>query len=142
MGPNTPDLNLAVSTLSKYFEVGDYVKVVEGDHQGDVGYVMSVDFGRGPKWNKDSTARVLASSITTEFSVRIENLQLTAQKADTVIEMDGFTVGELVALDSRGGNSRGVITRLEAGTRAVVLGSDGRKFEVALQELTTLKDGK
>mmetsp|Transcript_43192 Transcript_43192/g.93120 ORF Transcript_43192/g.93120 Transcript_43192/m.93120 type:complete len:1169 (+) Transcript_43192:156-3662(+) len=132
------DLELATSTLCKYFEKGDYVKVLAGQNGGETGYVLSVDYAGGQPWNSESKAVVLKENMTGEVKVRLDLLRLTAEKPDMVMEKDGFRVGQLVGL--HGNAARGVIVVLRgngAGS-AGVLKSDGHRSYFALAELTPL----
>jgi len=85
-------------------------------------------------WGYNATARVLSTSISSEFTARIDHLQLTAQKADPQDVIGEFAVGRLVRLEGRQ-NSRGLIVRLEAGTRALVLCTDGTKHDVSFGDM-------
>lgn len=135
------DLELAVSTLSKYFEVGDYVKVIGGARHGEVGYVMKLIFPT-VKWRKDSSAVVLNSDLTAEFEVPLDKLRLTAERSEAVYFMDDFKLGDLVALPGRM-DARGVLTRIEStgsgvGIAEVLLPSSER-IRVKLSEVAALK---
>mmetsp|Transcript_21739 Transcript_21739/g.48679 ORF Transcript_21739/g.48679 Transcript_21739/m.48679 type:complete len:1522 (+) Transcript_21739:74-4639(+) len=121
------DLMIGIAFLHKYFEIGDYVKAVNGPYQGDAGFVVSVNFGKSMYWDMNTTVTVLSTSLSVEFTARIDDIRLSAQRTDCQEVVGEFSVGQLVAIDIGGGVKRGVIVRLEANSRAVVLGTDGRK---------------
>lgn len=129
-------ISLAVNILCKYFEVGNYVKVVAGENQGDTGYITRVELGGSNEneWGPRATARVLSQSCVNEFSVKLDCLRLTTEKATPLDSIGEFRIGQLVHISGHAEN-RSIIVRLEAGSRAIVLGADGRKLCVDFAEL-------
>mmetsp|Transcript_86247 Transcript_86247/g.279201 ORF Transcript_86247/g.279201 Transcript_86247/m.279201 type:complete len:1268 (-) Transcript_86247:78-3881(-) len=128
------ELNISISLLSKYFQVGDYVKAIGGENEGDTGYVLKVMLDDKKGWGYNAMARVLSMSVTGEFNARIDHLRLTAQRPDPQDTVGEFSVEQLVRLEGRQ-NSRGMIVRLEAGARAIVLTTDGKKHDVSFGDL-------
>eukprot|EP00440_Ansanella_granifera_P016863 gb/GFBE01018324.1/.p1 GENE.gb/GFBE01018324.1/~~gb/GFBE01018324.1/.p1 ORF type:complete len:1512 (+),score=383.19 gb/GFBE01018324.1/:1-4536(+) len=131
------DLSIAARRLSKYFEVGNYVKVVGGDNDGDTGHVTRVDLesdGDQKVWGPNCSARVLTLGCTQEFGVKICDLRLTIERPNPQEEVGEFKIEQLVQVAGRGEN-RAMIVRLEADSRAVILGQDGERFSVNFAEL-------
>jgi len=118
------EISIDTGVLSKYFEVGDYVKAVSGENVGDVGYITKVVLQEGGAWGYNAYAKVLSSGISGEFKARIDHLQITAQKSDPQDKVGEFAVGQLVRLDGR---TNGLVVRMEANARAIVLTTDGKK---------------
>ncbi|CAJ1370621.1 unnamed protein product [Effrenium voratum] len=127
------DVSIAVSRLCKYFEVGDYVNVISGEHEGDAGHVEQVDLGPQKQWGAHATARILAADYTS-FRASLNDLKRGLERPEARDEVGEFKVGQLVMVSGHSEN-RAVVIRLEAGDRAMVLGQDGSKLYVSLAEL-------
>lgn len=130
-------LTMESSQLAKYFEVGDYVKVLAGEHAGDTGFVLQIladEKSKKVEWGRNTTAKVVSSCVSSEFVVKIDNLRLTTQKPQPQDAEGEFRVGNLVYYNT-GAESRGIIVRLEAKTRVLVLGLDGNKHSADISQI-------
>ena len=126
-------MSFSVSILSKYFAVGDFVKVLDGAHKGDTGYILKVLLGPpDEEWGMQTMAIVLSSSLGEDFKVYIDLLRKTTQKAETKDESGEYHVEQMVRVD---GQSFGIIVRLEGNNRAWVLMANGEKRMSTLGEL-------
>ncbi|CAK0823220.1 unnamed protein product [Prorocentrum cordatum] len=125
--PSSISMSLEVAILSKYFEIGDYVKVLAGEHEGDTGYVVKVVFNKQSVWDINTAAMVLSPTCSSEFKVRVDHLQLTCEDADPQDEKNEFQVGQLVRLDGQN-DSRALIIRIEANSRVVVLATNNKTY--------------
>eukprot|EP00441_Pelagodinium_beii_P041844 CAMPEP_0197631774 /NCGR_PEP_ID=MMETSP1338-20131121/8832_1 /TAXON_ID=43686 ORGANISM="Pelagodinium beii, Strain RCC1491" /NCGR_SAMPLE_ID=MMETSP1338 /ASSEMBLY_ACC=CAM_ASM_000754 /LENGTH=1441 /DNA_ID=CAMNT_0043203305 /DNA_START=30 /DNA_END=4356 /DNA_ORIENTATION=+ len=128
------DVNIAVTRLSKYFEVGSYVKILGGENTGDTGYVTQVELPADKSWSLNTTAKVLSSSCEQEFRVKVDDLQKTIEKAAAIEEAGEFKLEQMVHIAGRG-ESRAVIVRLETESRALLLLQDGHKQSADIREL-------
>jgi len=134
-------INISVTRLCKYFEVGDYVKIVAGENLGETGYITKVELGSANEWSLTATASILSSTIAAEFRVKLDHLRLTNEKTVPQDFSGEFKVGQLVQVAGRSEN-RGIIVRLEADARAVILGADGKKHGVDFAELDPIPVSK
>eukprot|EP00927_Polykrikos_kofoidii_P038865 TRINITY_DN33309_c0_g1_i1.p1 TRINITY_DN33309_c0_g1~~TRINITY_DN33309_c0_g1_i1.p1 ORF type:complete len:1399 (-),score=245.73 TRINITY_DN33309_c0_g1_i1:350-4546(-) len=126
-------LDLATSRLCKYFESGDYVKVLSGEREGDTGHVLKIFLGPpNEEWGPKTMALVLSISLATEFKVRVEHLRRTVEKATPQDRVDEFFVSQLVRLE---GQETGMLVRLEPNQRAWVLLKNGEKVIASFGEL-------
>lgn len=125
------DLSISTTRLCKYFEIGDYVTVLSGDHKGDAGHVEKVDLGPQNEWGSHVTAHILASDYTS-FRTSLNDLQKSFERPETRRSNGDFAVGQLVSV---GKDTRALIVRLEADDRALVLDIDGVKQYLTLKEL-------
>eukprot|EP00931_Biecheleriopsis_adriatica_P049247 TRINITY_DN28482_c0_g1_i1.p1 TRINITY_DN28482_c0_g1~~TRINITY_DN28482_c0_g1_i1.p1 ORF type:complete len:1525 (+),score=381.40 TRINITY_DN28482_c0_g1_i1:481-4575(+) len=129
------DLSIAVSRLCKYFEVGNYVKVVSGEKNGDTGFVTRLELlGPEKSWGPDASARILSLGCTEEYSAKLVDLRLTCEKPDPQDRVGEFKVEQLVQIAGHAEN-RAIIIRLEVDSRAVCLCSDGEKVCVSFADL-------
>jgi len=110
------------------------VKVIAGQREGDTGYVLKVMLDKDGGWGYNAMARVLSTNMHNEFNVRIDHLRLTVQKPEPQDSHGEFRVKQLVRLEGRQ-NSRGLIVRIEASSRAIVLTTDGAKHDVSFGDL-------
>ena len=130
------DLSIATSRLCKYFEIGDYVTVLNGDHAGDAGHVEQVELGTSNSWGSHATARILASDYSS-FRASLNDLRRSLERPETHNKVGEFEIGQLVLVLNH--DTRAIIVRLEAGDRAMVLGINGVKSYVSLAELQPLQ---
>jgi len=126
-------LPIAVIRLCKFFEVGDYVNVVSGDHKGDAGHVEFVNLGPKNEWGPHATAQILTSSYTS-FEANLNDLRRGYEQPVTFENIGEFRVGQLVMVAGCS-ESRAMIARLEAGSRAFLLSQDGTKIFADVAEL-------
>ncbi|CAK9071225.1 Putative transcription elongation factor SPT5 homolog 2 [Durusdinium trenchii] len=124
----TSELSIANSRLCKYFEIGDYVTVMSGDHVGDAGHVEQVELGPSKTWGSHATARILTADYSS-FRASLNDLRRSRQKPESHQKVGEFRVGQLVSWAHLMG------TRDQAGDRAMVLGPNARKTYVSLAEL-------
>eukprot|EP00913_Durusdinium_trenchii_P035397 g33125.t1 len=132
----TSELSIANSRLCKYFEIGDYVTVMSGDHVGDAGHVEQVELGPSKTWGSHATARILTadySSFRASLNDPWPRRRRRGMRDESHQKVGEFRVGQLVMV--AGQDTRAIIVRLEAGDRAMVLGPNARKTYVSLAEL-------
>jgi len=131
------DISFARDMLSKYFGVGDYVKVLGGEHMGDTGHVIKVIAGPpGNEWGMSATAMVAtvtADVCTREFKVFIDQLRRTVERACAQEQVGEFFAMQLVKVNR--GEATGVLLRLEANQRAKVLLTTGERKMVTFGEM-------
>ncbi|KAK2179528.1 hypothetical protein NP493_486g02048 [Ridgeia piscesae] len=105
MLPKHKDLNEPLefpgNELRKYFRMGDHVKVIKGQYEGDTGLIVRVQ----------ENMVVLFSDLTMhELKVRTKDLQQCTEMATGVDSMGQFQFGDMVQIDPQ---TVGVIVRLE-----------------------------
>eukprot|EP00439_Symbiodinium_sp_Y106_P033704 s243_g4.t1 len=127
------DMSISTLRLCKYLEVGDYVNVIAGEHKGDAGHVERVDLGPKREWGPHTVVQVLTSDFSS-FRASVNDLHKGIEKPETTDQIGEFHVGQLVMVAGRS-EGRAIITRLEAGSRALVLGQDGVQGYADLAEL-------
>ncbi|CAE7915252.1 unnamed protein product, partial [Symbiodinium necroappetens] len=127
------DMSISTVRLCKYLEVGDYVNVIAGEHKGDAGHVERVDLGPNREWGPRTVVQVLTSDFSS-FRASVNDLRKGIEKPETTDQIGEFHVGQLVMVAGRS-EGRAIITRLEAGSRALVLGQDGVQGYADLAEL-------
>lgn len=127
------EISIAIAVLSRYFEIGDYVQVIGGEHEGDTGNILKIQLAeKGAAWGWGTTAVVLSNTMVGEFRARVAHLRKSVVRPAPQDEVDEWHVGQLVRLEGRW---TGVIVRMEANARAIVLVTDGRKIVVSFGEL-------
>jgi len=118
---------VAQERLSKYFELGDHVKSYCGEHIGNSGYVVQVNLrDTEPRWGFGATATVVAMSgdLAAEWKGVLNHIRITVERAAPQEEIGEYRVGDIVKFGNR--NSVGLIIRLEAGRRALILDSNAQ----------------
>ena len=122
-------LEFQAHELRKYFAVGDHVKVIGGQYEGDTGLVVRVD----------EKQIVIFSDLTMhEIKLFPKDLQLCTDMATGVDSMGQFQLGDLVQLDAQ---TVGVITRLEK-EYFQILNMHGKMVQVKHQAVTKRRDSK
>ncbi|PRW59844.1 transcription elongation factor SPT5-like protein 1 [Chlorella sorokiniana] len=87
--------------LSKYFESGEHVKVVHGQHEGETGMVVRVE---------TPVAYVFTDSSHQEIKVFVRDLTLAVATASSADSLGGYEMHDLVVLDN---TTVGVIVNVE-----------------------------
>eukprot|EP00930_Biecheleria_cincta_P093180 TRINITY_DN8337_c0_g1_i1.p1 TRINITY_DN8337_c0_g1~~TRINITY_DN8337_c0_g1_i1.p1 ORF type:complete len:1569 (-),score=350.11 TRINITY_DN8337_c0_g1_i1:212-4381(-) len=128
------ELSIAATRLCKYFEVGNYVKILSGPNVGDTGHITKVEVDNGGSWTPDTAARVISFSLSTEFRVRVDDMRLTVEKPQPKDRVGEFRVGQLVCIAGQN-FTHAIIVRLEADSRAWVLAHDSKKLLVDFAEI-------
>lgn len=129
------ELHFAIDVLSKYFEVGDHIKVVAGEHEGDTGHIVKVFLEKTPHgdvWGPGAYVAVVSDTLEGDFKVRVNHVRLSLERPEMVDKLDEFSLGKLVRV---GGNQVCLLTRIEARSRAWVLTSENIKRCVSFGEL-------
>ncbi|XP_062504136.1 transcription elongation factor SPT5-like [Corticium candelabrum] len=122
--PNHEDLKdpleFPAHELKKHFKLGDHVKVIMGQNEGDTGLIVRIE----------NNLAVLVSDLTLhELKVRPRDLQLCSERSSGVDSSGHFQFGDLVQLDQQ---TVGVIVRIEHES-FVVLNMHGKVLNVRQQ---------
>lgn len=94
-------LEFPANELTKCFDEGDHVKVIDGRFEGDTGTIVRTD---------EKSAILLSDLSMDEIQVLIRDLQLCPDRATGVDSLGHFNYGDLVQIDPQ---TVGVIVRLE-----------------------------
>lgn len=133
MMPQTEGLKDALEfqahELTKYFKVGDHVKVIAGRYEGDTGLVLRV---------LENHIVVFSDLTMHEIKVLAKDLQLSPDMATGVDSLGQYQWGDLVMLDN---TTAGVIVRLEK-ENFQVLNMHGKLVHVKHQAVKEKKDNK
>lgn len=122
-------LDFQAHELKKFFLVGDHVKVISGQFEGDTGLIVRVD----------EKQCVMFSDLTMhEVKLFPKDLQLCSDMATGVDSMGQFQLGDMVQLDQQ---TVGVIIRLEK-EYFQILNMHGKVVQVKHQGVTKKRDTK
>lgn len=113
--------------LRKYFKMGDHVKVISGNYEGDTGLIVRVE---------DDVVLLFSDLTMHELKVRPQDLQLCTDMATGVDSLGQFQWGDLVLLDAQ---TVGVIVRLEK-ENFHILNMHGNLVKVKHQSVSKRKD--
>lgn len=124
----TEAIGFTAREISKYFESGDHVKVVNGSHSGETGMVVRVE---GP------VCYIFTDATKEEIKAFSRDLTETAAAATTIDSIGDYDLFDLVLLDS---STVGVIVNVEKDS-CKVLTNQGRpeKPNVRICRLPDLK---
>ncbi|CAG2112451.1 unnamed protein product [Medioppia subpectinata] len=125
----TDPLDFQAHELRKYFETGDYVKVIAGRYEGNTGLIVLVE---------DSQIVIVSDLTTDELKVLPKDLQLCADMATGVDTLGHFQSGDLVQMDAQ---TVGVIVRLEK-ENFQVLNQNGKLVHVKHQAVSKKRDSR
>ena len=122
-------LDFQAHELRKFFKVGDHVKIIGGQFEGDTGLIVRVE----------EKYIVMFSDLTLhEVKILPKDCQICADMATGVDSMGQFQLGDLVILDAA---TVGVIVRLEK-ENFQVLNIHGKLVHVRHQAVSRKRDTK
>jgi len=108
---DTTEVEFLASQVRKYIPVGSHVKVIDGRYVNETGVVVAVE--KVDTEVLDYTAVVLTDMTHKEISVRISQLQESAEVASGLDKLAGYELHDLVVLSGGGSsNEVGVIVRV------------------------------
>merc|ERR1719375_2035995 len=84
------------------------------------------------QFGPSARAAVLSDSMNEEYQVRLNHLRVSIEHTELADEVGEYTVGRLVRVDGR---DAGIVTRMEAGSRPVVLTTDGLRQTCLFSQL-------
>jgi len=129
---DTLEVEFLISQVKKYVPVGAHVKVTSGRYANETGVIVAVEVLEG---ENDSTAVVLTDMTHKEISVRISQVQESAEVASGLDKLAGYELHDLVVLSGGGStNEVGVITRV-GREEFTVINNHGIVREVRPEEL-------
>lgn len=132
------EVEFLASQVRKHIPVGAHVKVIDGRYANETGLVVAVDQLDG---DTDATAVVLTDVTHKEVSVRISQLQESAEIAMTHDKLAGYELHDLVVLSGGGSaNEVGVIVRVGREEFSVI-NNHGNIREVRPEELRGKRNG-
>ncbi|KAF4674292.1 Transcription elongation factor [Perkinsus chesapeaki] len=132
VGHGKGHVTVAIKDLSKHFDMGDHVKILDGASAGDTGTVIKVS---------GSVATVLTDNEPREVKCQSSNLKLTAEVSKGIEKIGQYKVGDLVTLNVSGSSGVGVIVSIAAsGTTAKIIGNDNRARNVPVGSLGRHRD--
>ncbi|KAF4693016.1 Transcription elongation factor [Perkinsus olseni] len=139
-GHGRAQVTVAIKDLSKHFEMGDHVKILDGASAGDTGTVIKLS---------GSVATVLTDNEPREVKCQSSNLKLTAEVSKGIEKIGQYKVGDLVTLNVSGSSGVGVIVSIAASgklgvrrTTAKIIGNDNRPRNVPVGSLGRHRDSK
>ena len=102
------DVEFLVDQVRKHLEVGKHVRVVDGRYVDETGVIVAVEVFEG-----EATAILLTDLTAKEISVRVSQLQESADVSTGQEKLHGYELYDLVALSGGGSvNEVGVIVRV------------------------------
>ena len=102
------DVEFLVDQVRKHLEVGTHVKVVDGRYVDETGVIVAVEVFEG-----EATAILLTDLTAKEISVRVSQLQESADVSTGQEKLHGYELYDLVALSGGGSvNEVGVVVRV------------------------------
>ncbi|KAG1712147.1 Transcription elongation factor SPT5 [Nymphon striatum] len=122
-------LEFPAHELKKFFRMGDHVKVLSGNYEGDTGLIVRVE---------DHMVVFISDLTMHELKVLSKDLQLCTDMATGVDSLGQFQWGDLVQLDPQ---TVGTIVRLER-ENFQVLNMHGKLVNVKHQAVTKKKDSR
>lgn len=129
---DTTEVEFLISQVRKYIPVGAHVKVIDGRYSNETGVVVAVESLEG---EVDATAIILTDMTHKEVSVRISQLQESAEVASGQDKLAGYELHDLVVLSGGGSaNEVGVIVRV-GREEFTVINNHGLVREVRPEEL-------
>jgi transcription elongation factor SPT5 len=90
----TGEFTIEIGLLVKYVEPNEHVKVVQGQHMGQTGRVVSVNVVEGRP-----VAAILTDGINSEIQVDVANLQVSNEVTTGLGSLMGFELYDLVAIN-------------------------------------------
>ncbi|KAF4654831.1 Transcription elongation factor [Perkinsus olseni] len=169
-GHGRAQVTVAIKDLSKHFEMGDHVKILDGKANVDsieldveatryesvvnsqpLLMVTSVWLNAGASAGDTGTVIKLSGSVATvltdneprEVKCQSSNLKLTAEVSKGIEKIGQYKVGDLVTLNVSGSSGVGVIVSIAAsGTTAKIIGNDNRPRNVPVGSLGRHRDSK
>ncbi|KAF4743321.1 Transcription elongation factor, partial [Perkinsus olseni] len=155
-GHGRAQVTVAIKDLSKHFEMGEHVKILDGASAGDTGTVIKLS---------GSVATVLTDNEPREVKCQSSNLKLTAEVSKGIEKIGQYKVGDLVTLNVSGSSGVGVIVSIAAsgklgictlrwessvfigvsllaGTTAKIIGNDNRPRNVPVGSLGRHRDSR
>ncbi|EER13996.1 histidyl-tRNA synthetase, putative [Perkinsus marinus ATCC 50983] len=131
-GHGRAQVTVAIKDLSKHFDMGDHVKILDGASAGDTGTVIKLD---------GSVATILTDNEPREVKCQSSNLKLTSDVSKGIEKIGQYKVGDLVTLNVSGSSGVGVIVSIAAsGTTAKIIGNDNRPRNVPVGSLGRHRD--
>lgn len=124
------NLKFPASDLEKYFQVGDYVRVARGQHQGESGIVMAVEKG---------IVYICSDTKEQQIEARASDLQSGAQMNVESTTKHNYRVNDLVIFNNN--KSAGIILSV-GGDTVNVLDSYGDSKSIRIQDINSKKDSR
>jgi len=133
LGAETQTLSFQENMLNKWFEAGDRVQILDGEHEGDIGNVVRVNLQTDdPKWGRKATAVVVNEALTQELTMPLSILRRTDQLVRDNEQVGEFSCGQMVRIDDE---DVAIITKIEVDSRAVILNSIGQRKSASFAQL-------
>ena len=102
------DVEFLVDQVRKHLSVGKHVRVVDGRYVDETGVIVAVEVFEG-----EATAILLTDLTAKEISVRVSQLQESADVSTGQEKLHGYELYDLVALSGGGSvNEVGVVVRV------------------------------
>jgi transcription elongation factor SPT5 len=122
------ELPVSAKQLSKYFKVGDHVKVITGNYESETGFIIKI---------QDNIAVILSDINHKELKVLTSDIQLCSEMSSG-LKLGNYQLHDLVQL---GPQSIGVITRVDREGFEII-DSYGNVKNAKLQEILHKKNSR
>mmetsp|Transcript_15429 Transcript_15429/g.29098 ORF Transcript_15429/g.29098 Transcript_15429/m.29098 type:complete len:1091 (-) Transcript_15429:67-3339(-) len=128
----TTEVEFLISQVRKHIPIGAHVKIIEGRYANETGVVVAIEKLEG---EIDATAVILTDMTHKEVSVRVSQVQESAEVATGQDKLAGYELHDLVVLSGGGSaNEVGVIVRV-GHEEFSVINNHGIVREVRPEEL-------
>jgi transcription elongation factor SPT5 len=111
-----PEMTVEIAHIAKYIKPGSHVKVIEGQHVGQTGRVVSVNMTDG-----SLIAAIFTDGIQTEITVNVDHLQVTNEVTVGLNSLEGYELYDFVTLNS---NEVGVVIMVGTDQLSVLTQQD------------------
>ncbi|CRG93688.1 transcription elongation factor SPT5, putative [Plasmodium gallinaceum] len=118
------------SDVTKYFNEGDNVTVINGIHKGKSGLISLLDY-------KENVALIFSPSLNTELRSSIQDLALSTNNSEGlggVNTLNGFSIGDLIELSDR---QIGVLTYIDKNKHIRVLTNNNKILHTTIGAITS-----
>ncbi|CRH01026.1 transcription elongation factor SPT5, putative [Plasmodium relictum] len=118
------------SDVTKYFNEGDNVTVINGLHKGKSGLISLLDY-------KENVALIFSPSLNTELRSSIQDLTLSTNNSEGlggVNTLNGFSIGDLIELSDR---QIGVLTYIDKNKHIRVLTNNNKILHTTIGAITS-----